>query len=44
VTAYPDRYQRDVLLAAGCDVCITKPINTRELVKALEEAAERDSR
>jgi CheY-like chemotaxis protein len=44
VTAYPDRYQRDVLLAAGCDACITKPINTRELANTLEEAVERESR
>jgi CheY-like chemotaxis protein len=43
VTAYPERYRREELLAAGCDACIIKPIDTRELSSALEEAAERKS-
>jgi CheY-like chemotaxis protein len=38
VTAYPERYQREELLAAGCDACIIKPIDTRVLSNALEEA------
>jgi len=44
VTAYPDRYRREELLAAGCDACIIKPIDTRKLANTLEEAAERKSR
>jgi two-component system cell cycle response regulator len=42
VTAYPERYRREELLAAGCDVCIIKPIDTRKLSNALE-ATERRS-
>jgi len=44
VTAYPDRYRREELLAAGCDACIVKPIDTRELANTLQETAERKSR
>jgi CheY-like chemotaxis protein len=44
VTAYPERYRREELLEAGCDACITKPIDTRELSKTLEDAAEKRSR
>jgi CheY-like chemotaxis protein len=40
VTAYPERFRRDALLAAGCDACITKPIDTREFTKTLENAVE----
>ena len=39
MTAYPDRYRREELIAAGCEVCIVKPIDTRELPKQLERAA-----
>jgi len=39
VTAYPDRYRREELIAAGCEVCIVKPIDTRALPKQLEEVA-----
>jgi two-component system cell cycle response regulator len=35
VTAYPDRYRREELLAAGCEACIVKPIDTRELQSQL---------
>lgn len=41
VTAYPERYRREELLAAGCEACIVKPIDTRELAKQLEDAAEK---
>ena len=41
VTAYPERYRREELLAAGCEACIIKPIDTRELAKQLEDAAEK---
>ncbi len=41
VTAYPDRYRRDELLAAGCEACIIKPVDTRDLARQLENAAER---
>lgn len=35
VTAFPDRYRREELLAAGCDAYIVKPIDTRQLPKQL---------
>jgi CheY-like chemotaxis protein len=44
VTAYPERYRRDEMLAAGCDAWITKPIDTRDLPGTLEEAAKKKSR
>lgn len=37
VTAYPDAFPREELLAAGCDTYIIKPIDTRELPRQLEE-------
>jgi two-component system cell cycle response regulator len=39
VTAYPGRYRRDELLAAGCQACIIKPIDTRGLAKQLEDVS-----
>jgi two-component system cell cycle response regulator len=39
MTAYPERYRREELIAAGCDLCIVKPIDTRELPKQLEIVA-----
>ncbi|AKJ26718.1 response regulator [Caldimonas brevitalea] len=39
VTAFPDRYREQELLAAGCAAYVTKPINTRELARQLEQAA-----
>ncbi len=39
VTAFPERYPREVTLAAGCDGYIVKPINTRELSRKIAEAA-----
>ncbi|SRR5258706_11186855 len=41
VTAYPERYRREELLAAGCEACIVKPIDTRELARQVEHAAEK---
>ena len=43
VTAYPERYRRDELLAAGCEVCIVKPVDTRDLARQLENALESKS-
>jgi CheY-like chemotaxis protein len=43
VTAYPDHYPREELLAAGCDAYFAKPIDTRELPRQLEEVAARKS-
>jgi CheY-like chemotaxis protein len=39
VTAYPDEYGQEELTAAGCEVCIVKPIDTRGLNRTLEEVA-----
>lgn len=39
VTAYPEAYPRDVLLSAGCEAYILKPIDTRELPRQLEQLA-----
>jgi two-component system cell cycle response regulator len=39
VTAYPERYRRDELMAAGCEACIVKPVDTRELAKQLEDVS-----
>jgi two-component system cell cycle response regulator len=44
VTAYPDRYRRDEMLAAGCDAWIAKPIDTRDLPGTLVEVATKKSR
>jgi len=41
VTAFPDAYQRDELIAAGCDGYFVKPIDMRELLQALETASSR---
>jgi two-component system, cell cycle response regulator len=39
ITAYPEAYPREELLAAGCDAYILKPIDTRELPRQLEQLA-----
>ena len=44
VTAYTDRYRRDDIVAAGCEACITKPIDTRKLSEQLVQTAERKAR
>jgi two-component system cell cycle response regulator len=41
VTAFPDLYRREEMLAAGCDAYILKPIDTRELPHRLEDLAGR---
>ena len=43
VTAYPERYRREELIAAGCEACIVKPIDTRDLARQVEHAARRKS-
>lgn len=40
VTAYPEAYPREELLAAGCAGYIVKPIDTRELPRQLAELVE----
>jgi CheY-like chemotaxis protein len=37
VTAYPNHYLRTEILAAGCEACVLKPIDTRELAHRLEQ-------
>ena len=44
MTAYPELYQREALLAAGCEAFIVKPIDTRELPKKLEKIAGKEPR
>jgi len=44
MTAYSDQYQREELLAAGCEAYIVKPIDTRELPKRLEKIAGKEPR
>ncbi|HEV8690944.1 MAG TPA: response regulator [Ideonella sp.] len=39
VTAYPDKYQRDELMAAGCTAYLVKPIDARQLLQELERAS-----
>jgi CheY-like chemotaxis protein len=44
VTAYPERYAREELVAAGCEACIVKPVDTRELTNQIVEVELRKSR
>jgi len=39
VTAYPDNFHRDELLAAGCAAYLVKPIDMRQLMRELELAS-----
>jgi two-component system cell cycle response regulator len=39
VTAYPDAFQRDELMAAGCAAYLEKPLEIRTLVHALERVS-----
>ncbi|WP_280156021.1 response regulator [Piscinibacter sp. XHJ-5] len=41
VTAYPDVYQRDELIAAGCSAYLVKPVDLRMLLQELERVATR---
>ena len=43
MTAYPEAYPREELLASGCDAYIVKPIDTRELPRQLAELVEAQS-
>jgi two-component system cell cycle response regulator len=43
MTAYSDSFQREELMAAGCEAFIVKPVNTRRLTKDIEKAAEKKS-
>lgn len=43
VTAYPQEFQRDKALAAGCDAYIVKPIDTRKLSNQLQYIADSKS-
>jgi CheY-like chemotaxis protein len=36
VTSYPDRFPRQQALEAGCDLYVTKPIDTRTLPKLVK--------
>lgn len=40
MTAFPHRYERGELLAAGCEAYIIKPINTRTLASQLMQVME----
>ncbi len=37
LTAYPERFTREVALEAGCDAYIVKPISTRKLPRQVAE-------
>jgi two-component system cell cycle response regulator len=39
VTAFPEDYPRDVLMAAGCAAYLAKPVSTRDLAQLLEAVA-----
>jgi two-component system cell cycle response regulator len=39
ITAYPDTFQRNELLAAGCAAYLGKPVDMRSLIKELERVA-----
>jgi CheY-like chemotaxis protein len=41
ITAFPERYPRDMAMAAGCDGYIVKPVNTRKLSQQVADAVER---
>ncbi|MGH9759609.1 MAG: response regulator [Blastocatellia bacterium] len=41
VTAYPDRWPRDTVLAQGCDAYLIKPVDIRRLVGQLSSAVSR---
>ena len=41
LTSYPEKYPKAAALAAGCDDCLSKPINVRELSGQLTAIAKR---
>lgn len=41
VTAHPDKFQRDELMAAGCSAYLVKPVEARLLMHELEQACRR---
>jgi two-component system cell cycle response regulator len=41
ITAFPESFSREAVLAAGCDAYIEKPINTRKLTEQVASAVER---
>lgn len=41
ITAYPDDFQREELLSAGCAAYLVKPMDRRQLLQALESASAR---
>ncbi|HEV8595606.1 MAG TPA: response regulator [Thermoplasmata archaeon] len=44
ITAYPDRFTEEAAKAAGCDVYIVKPMDTRRLNQQLDQAVEKSKR
>lgn len=44
VTSYPERFPREVTLAAGCDAYLVKPLSTRTLPDTLSNLAAVQSR
>jgi AmiR/NasT family two-component response regulator len=38
ITPLSEDYGKDEALKAGCDACIVKPINTRTLLRQIENA------
>lgn len=43
VTSYPDKFTKDKAMAAGCDVYLNKPLNTRTLPAQLNAVTSRPS-
>jgi len=43
VTAYPDNWKKEMVLGAGCEGFLLKPISVRTLAQDLADAAEGDS-
>lgn len=41
VTAYPEKFDLEEMREIGCDLCLVKPIDTRELTRTLESVVRR---